>query len=259
VSSFAGGTFDHSGPEMIGKQCMACHNGSIALGKSSGHIATNADCGACHSTATFANATGFDHTGVTNGCQSSGCHSSGTAGITDVTDDPNPLPHIPIVSGSGEVDCYHCHKNAGGTFANAVMDHSVVTFESCESCHDGQHDGSNAAHIVTPKTSNHFVTSEASCAACHTSTTAWTAIKYTHPNGSGYPGDHSTRRISSCAQCHTNTPANENISTFPSATYGQTCATCHASDGTRKHGNPLPSRYWGCGDSGCHRVSSSSF
>ena len=259
VSSFAGGTFDHSGPEMIGKQCMACHNGSIALGKSSGHIATNSDCGACHSTATFANATGFDHTGVTNGCQSSGCHSSGTAGITDVTDDPNPLPHIPIASGSGEVDCYYCHKNAGGTFANAVMDHSVVTFESCESCHDGQHDGSNAAHIVTPKTSNHFVTSVASCAACHTSTTAWTAIRYTHPNGSGYPGDHSTRRITSCAQCHTNTPANENISTFPSATYGQTCATCHASDGTRRHGNPLPSRYWSCGDSGCHRVSSSSF
>jgi hypothetical protein len=244
---------------MVSKQCMACHNGSIALGKSNGHPLTNADCGACHTTDTFSNPTGFDHSGVTTGCAASGCHAAGTLGVVDVTDDPNPLPHIPISNGGTEVNCYACHKSSGGTFANATMDHSVVTFEACENCHDGQHDGANPAHVVTPKSSNHFVTSVDSCASCHTSTTAWTAIKYTHPNGSGYPGDHSTRRITSCDQCHNNNPPNENISTFPSATYGSTCAACHASQGTDKHGRPLPTRYYGCGDSGCHRVSSSSF
>jgi len=259
ASSFAGGSFDHAGPEMVGKQCMACHNGTIALGKTKTHIATNSDCGACHSTATFANATGFNHTGVTSGCQASGCHTSGNPSVIDVTDDPNPRPHIPIVNASAEVDCYACHKSAGGTFANASMNHSVVTFESCESCHDGQHDGANAAHIVTPKSATHFVTAVAACASCHTSTTAWTTTKYTHAAGGGYPGDHSTQKVTKCAQCHNNTPANANISTFPHATYGSTCAACHAAKGEKQHGKPLSTKYQSCGSSGCHKVSSSSF
>ncbi len=147
AASFAGGTFDHGGPEMVGRQCMDCHNDNIAVGKTNfgtfTHLATNQDCGACHTTATFADASsGFDHTGVTTGCAASGCHASGTPSVIDVTDDPNPQPHIPIVNAGAEVNCYACHKNAGGTFANATMDHSVVTFEACESCHDGNHDGS---------------------------------------------------------------------------------------------------------------------
>lgn len=263
VSSFIGGTFDHGGPEMNGKQCMDCHNNVIAIGKSVTHLATSQDCGACHTTdGTFAsNATnGFNHTGVVDGCEASGCHAAGTTGVVDVTDDPNPLPHIPIVGNSGELNCYSCHKNAGGTFANAAMDHSVVTFAACEDCHDGQHDGSNAAHKVTTKSSNHMITSVAACDDCHKSTSSWTvgATAYTHVT-SNYPGDHSSRRITSCSQCHNNNPANEDISTFPKSPYGSTCAACHASDGTREHGNPLPSKYYNCGNSGCHRVSSSSF
>jgi hypothetical protein len=268
ASSFAGGTFNHAGPEMTGKLCMQCHNDSIAVGKTKfgtfTHLATNQDCGACHTTATFTDATAFDHTGVTSGCQSSGCHTSGNPSVTDVTDDPNPLPHIPISNAGVEVDCYNCHKSAGGTFANASMDHSVVTFEACENCHDGNHDGSNAAHVVTTKSASHFITSVAECDACHTSTTTWTATTYRH-TGNGYPGDHSTRRITSCTQCHTGTIANEDIPNFPSTVlasdratpYGTTCAACH--ERQSDHGRPVPVRYLGCGDSGCHRVSSSSF
>ena len=258
ASSFAGGTFDHTGPEMVGKQCMQCHNGVIATGKSTNHIATNQDCGACHSTDTFANATAFDHTGVTSGCQASGCHTSGNPSVVDVTDDPNPLPHIPIVNASVEVDCYACHKNAGGTFANASMDHSVVTFEACESCHDGNHDGANTAHVATTKSSTHFVTSIAACGSCHTSTTAWTTVAY-HHTGSGYPGDHSTRRVTKCTQCHTDNIPSADISTFPDPTYGSTCAVCHLSQYRSGHGGTPSSSRMDCGKSGCHRVSSSSF
>ena len=268
ATSFAGGTFDHAGPEMIGKQCMQCHNDVIAVGKTNygtyTHLATSQDCGACHTTDTFANATAFDHTGVTSGCQASGCHNSGSTTAIDVTDDPNPKPHIPIMNSGVEVDCYACHKNAGGTFANAAMDHSAVTFEACESCHDGNHDGANTAHIVTTKSSTHFITSVTACASCHTSTSAWTTVAY-HHTISTYPGDHSTRRITSCTQCHADTIPNEDISTFPSTKlasdgatpYGTTCAACH--ERQSDHGRPVPVRYMDCGKSGCHRVSSSSF
>ena len=129
VASFAGGTFSHSGPEMTGKLCMSCHDGVIATGKKATHVATNQDCGACHLTTSFVPATSFNHTGVTSGCQKSGCHTSGNPSVVDVTDDKNPLPHIPIVKSGAELDCYSCHKNAGGTFANATMDHTVVTFD----------------------------------------------------------------------------------------------------------------------------------
>jgi len=263
VSSFVGGTFDHGGPEMNGKQCMDCHNNVIATGKSATHLATSQDCGACHTTdGTFAsNATnGFNHTGVTSGCEASGCHAAGTTGVVDVTDDPNPLPHIPIVGNSGEINCYSCHKNAGGTFANAAMDHSVVTFAACEDCHDGQHDGSNPAHKVTTKSSSHMVTTVASCSKCHTSTTSWAVgvTTYKHVTGN-YPGDHSSRRITSCTQCHNDKPANANISTFPDPTYGSTCAVCHLSQYRSGHGGTPSLSMMNCGKSGCHRVSSSSF
>jgi hypothetical protein len=288
ASSFAGGTFSHSGPEMTGKLCATCHTGNVAgaLGKTPTHVVTNSDCGACHNTTTFTGATGFNHTGVTTGCAASGCHASGTAGVVDVTDDPNPLPHIPIVNSAVEVNCYSCHKNAGGTFANATMDHSVVTFESCESCHDGKHDGSNTAHVATGKTvgtttvKGHFVTSVAACAACHTSTTAWTPVTvttYKHlPNPPGYiptvpaaTGTHSTTKVPKCVTCHTDTKSpptgtilvngNADISTFPHATYASTCAACHASRGENQHGKPLSTKYQNCGASGCHKISSTSF
>lgn len=277
ASSFAGGTFDHSGPEMTGKQCMSCHDGVIATGKTPTHVATNQDCAACHNTTSFAGATGFDHTGVTSGCQKSGCHASGTPGVVDVTDDPNKLPHIPIVNASTEVDCYNCHKTPGGTFANASMSHAVVTFEACEACHDGKHDGANTAHIATPKSATHFVTTVTSCAACHASTTAWTpvtAVTYKHlPNPPGYiptspaaTGNHSTTKVTKCVQCHTDTKlgtatiaGNADISTFPSATYGSTCAVCHLSQYKSGHGGTPPANKQNCAQSGCHRISSNSF
>ena len=78
------------------------------------------------------------------------------------------ISHIPIVKTGAELDCYSCHKNAGGTFANATMDLTVVTFEACEVCHDGKHDGANVAHVVTGKSTAHFVTSVVACSACHT-------------------------------------------------------------------------------------------
>lgn len=274
ASSFAGGTFDHTGPEMTGKMCMDCHDGTIATGKTSTHIVTSQDCGACHTTDTFANATSFDHTGVTSGCANSGCHNEGNPDVTDITDDPNPLAHIPIKNNGQEVDCYNCHKSPGGTFANASMDHSVVSFEGCESCHDGKHDGANSAHVATAQPSGHIAPSTSSsyttvsmistCATCHQSTSDWTQVQYTHRKTSAsppgyYPGNHSTRRVTSCTQCHSGSPPTYQIKLFDTAPYYPYCAGCHLSDYRKGHGGTPDSKHYDCGKSGCHNVGSSSF
>ena len=268
ASTFIGGTFDHSGPEMTGKQCVDCHDGLIATGKSATHQVTSQDCSACHTTVgTFAsNATGFDHTGVVSGCQNSGCHTSGNANVVDVTDDPNTYPHIPILNNGTEVDCYNCHKSPGGTFANASMDHTVVKFEACESCHSGKptkYDGANTAHIVTLQSSNHIVSKTASksigtCATCHTSTSSWSNVKYKHSSSGDYPGDHNTSRVTTCTQCHTDTnPVTYEITTFDNSTYNPTCAVCHLSQFKSGHGGTPSAGKQDCGQ--CHSVSGSRF
>jgi len=291
VSTYTGtGSFDHAtAPEMAGKLCMDCHDGTIlgALGKQDAvptHQVTSSDCGACHSTTAFKPATSFDHTGVTSGCQASGCHTSGNPDVVDVTDDPNTLPHIPIMNGT-EVDCINCHTNPGGTFANATMNHTVVTFEPCETCHGGttsKYDGANTAHMVTIQSTSHInnssgstktISTITSCKTCHTSTSDWTQVKYTHRSKTAsppgyYPGDHNTGKVSSCTQCHKDSPPKYLISSFDSPVgrnnvsrpqYYPYCAGCHGATGEGQHGAPLSSSHYDCTGSGCHKVNGTSF
>jgi len=282
--------FDHAtAPEMAGKLCMNCHDGTIlgAFSKQDAvptHKVTSSDCGACHSTTAFKPATSFDHTGVTSGCQASGCHTSGNPDVVDVTDDPNTLPHIPIMNGT-EVDCINCHTNPGGTFANATMNHTVVTFESCETCHGGatsKYDGANTAHKVTIQSTSHInnssgstktISTITSCKTCHTSTSDWTQVKYTHRSKTAsppgyYPGDHNTGKVSSCTQCHKDSPPKYLISSFDSPVgrnnvsrpqYYPYCAGCHGATGEGQHGAPLNSSHYDCTGSGCHKVNGTSF
>ncbi len=284
VANFANGTYDHKGPEMTGRLCMDCHDGSIlgALSKADkpDHKVTTADCSACHSTVAFKPATSFDHSGVTSGCQASGCHTSGNPDVVDVTDDPNRT-HIPILNGSTEVDCYNCHTNPGGTFANATMDHTVVTFEPCETCHGKNFDGANSAHLVTAQSTNHIknqsgstktISTIGSCATCHTSTSDWTQVKYSHRSKTAspagyYPGDHNTSKVTSCTQCHNDSPPDYLISSFESpvvnsvarSAYYPYCAACHGAKGESEHGRPLSSSHYDCTGSSCHKVNGSSF
>jgi hypothetical protein len=145
------------------------------------------------------------------------------------------------------------------------MDHTVVTFEGCEFCHDGTHDGANAAHIATPQSSGHIVSKTPSnsitaCATCHTSTSNWSLVSYRHSATGHYPGDHSTRRVTTCTQCHTDTnPVLYEISTFDTSQYTPYCAVCHLSQYRSGHGGTPDKNHEDCGRSGCHRVSSSDF
>ncbi len=78
-SSFMAPTnFSHAG---ITDNCTSCHGGDFvatgALAKTPTHPATTQDCGVCHNTVSFADAT-FDHTGRVSNCNE--CHADGATG-----------------------------------------------------------------------------------------------------------------------------------------------------------------------------------
>jgi hypothetical protein len=94
----AGGRFDHltTGYELMGahrlvaceschvdavfkgtpRDCVACHSPGSRVGaspKTSGHILSTENCGACHSTVAFVPAVNFDHDQALGSCSS--CHN----------------------------------------------------------------------------------------------------------------------------------------------------------------------------------------
>ena len=148
-----------------GPACNSCHNGKYSIGKPGGtaHIPTTQDCALCHNNTPIKNPGGFslgqmNHTGITNNCAL--CHAANSpypplAGKAVST--PKSIPnHIPF----GTAACESCHLAppptsgstvAGGaandTWAGAVMNHSVVSSMTCESCHE---DGANLSAVLPP-------------------------------------------------------------------------------------------------------------
>ena len=271
TTGFLPGTFDHAGPETVGKQCMDCHDNVIAKGKTPTHEVTNQDCSACHDTAHhFLNATSIDHSTIASGCADSSCHGfANTSGTTTTASYKN---HIPIISGS-ELDCVGCHTtNFGVTFSGATMNHSVVPVSTfaCSSCHNNVNaTGQATAHYtaaVNVVSGSKTTTTTLTCDACHNTTDVNWTPKFTHAT-SYYPGDHSTRKVSSCNQCHNDKTEQGNISSFESSTYAPSkynpdCAACHESNFTKAshHKGDNLANFTDCyGSCHQHKVSSSSF
>jgi predicted CXXCH cytochrome family protein len=116
----------------VSGNCSGCHNGVLAIGKSSFHLPTNGECDSCHNTTSFfalSTDGSFDHTGITSGC--AGCHNGTSA--TGKTPDPgdNPPGTHPVTS----ADCINCHSTE--SFQEAFTDHSgpAVVGNRCDSCH----------------------------------------------------------------------------------------------------------------------------
>ncbi|MBI4808453.1 MAG: cytochrome c3 family protein [Nitrosomonadales bacterium] len=115
-----------------GAACSSCHNGTIAVGKSGGHVATTDECSQCHtSTASWLGALGA-----------------------------KPANHILY---NGGVQCSSCHTG-GGIVTGATL-HAYVS-PVCKTCHDsgsavttilgvtgrkrlGNHEGSNTSQDCT--------------------------------------------------------------------------------------------------------------
>jgi len=205
--------------------CASCHDGGAnnvaagALGMTANtsqggsHPNTIADCLYCHTTATFTQHT-VDHSSLavtTVRCDS--CHFDGTtiAGARSKLNDPTP-PH-PLTTD----DCRVCHT-AGGSFANAVFDHTKIdlTAQTCASCHNG----TIATGIVDDPTPPHPDTLGKDCGACHTAGTSFAGAKYDH-----------TGIVNNCASCHDGTTARGQIPPPNHVPTNEDCSVCHQTTG----------------------------
>ncbi|MEZ5552722.1 MAG: hypothetical protein R3E82_17710 [Pseudomonadales bacterium] len=195
TTSFADAFVDHSGPDVVGRRCDSCHNGTNATGKDAKvnppHVVTSQDCAVCHVPGgTFAPAL-FNHEGIVNNCAS--CHNGVDATGTGAKVNP---PHIPITQ-----DCSVCHTPAG--FALAHFDHQGIV-GNCASCHNG--------NTATGKDNNHVPTNR-DCVNCH-QTTGFIPATFDH-----------TGIVNNCASCHDTGLArgksNSHLLT------GQDCSVCH--------------------------------
>jgi hypothetical protein len=170
--------------------CSSCHNGTTAKGKSTGHVATTADCITCHTNtstgcpncSTFLGAGASPHT-TANGFTTAtcvSCHNGSTA--TGTSADPS---HIPI----NGIDCGQCHPaydgvgsvnfstaaSSTGTYkgvAKYTMVHTGLT-GTCVSCHSGSY-ASQGLYGALAKVSNHIptaITDPLDCTTCHTTLT----------------------------------------------------------------------------------------
>jgi hypothetical protein len=222
--------FAHIG---ISGNCTSCHDGTYtaigALPKTPTHPVTNADCGACHTTADVPpNGVSFlnyfiDHSNFQNNCGTAGCHDSATdEGIYALSTAHGP---------SNGNDCHLCHT-AGVAWVPAIFDHSNVTQSTrCDSCHNGNNATGkdakvNPAHIPTTQ----------DCRQCH-NTTSFAGATFDHQGitnncGSCHNGDTATGKNNNhvptnadCVECHQTTgfiPA-----TFDHAGITNNCASCH--------------------------------
>jgi len=124
----------------VTSNCVSCHNGVLAQGKGSIHIASNNACENCHTTLAWMPAR-FDHRGINTSCVS--CHNG-------VAAPAKPARHILTTQ-----DCSTCH----GTFAwrPATFSHVGVS-ATCHSCHNGI--------TATAKQAQHVATA-LDCGTCH--------------------------------------------------------------------------------------------
>ncbi len=123
----------HQGGRFKGtpNRCGACHDGSIAAGKSPQHSTTSDFCESCHAATTWSQVV-YDHSQAVGTCASchDGSHATG-----------KPPTHI-----TTSAPCESCHKSTF-TFTSASFDHAGIAGD-CASCHNGK--------TASGKPSNHI-------------------------------------------------------------------------------------------------------
>jgi hypothetical protein len=212
--------------------CSSCHNGTTALGKNTGHVATTLDCITCHgcpsgNCTTFLGAT-FSHTGIATGTCGT-CHMGQYTGVVSI----NTSIHIPQSSGNA---CDLCHTNAitglpaaaAPTFLNVVFHANALgnpPTGTCTACHNGSYISQN----VQGKSTGHVVTT-ADCVSCHTSTntsnyTTFLGAGYSHSPGTYPAWPPASPSTPTCASCHNGVAATGTNSGHPAVT--SDCLSCH--------------------------------
>jgi len=236
-TSFLGGKYDHVTPAATGV-CSTCHTGQIStvLGKPANHIATSAQCDACHTASntsnykTFVGAT-YTHASPAGVC--SVCHNG-------VSAKGKSAVHIPTTAA-----CDTCHTQVNTsnytTFLGAVYVHPTPP-GVCSTCHNNvTAKGKPALHVAT----------NAACDLCHTQAntanyTTFLGAAYAHAsppgvcstchNGVTALGKHAGHMVTTapCDSCHTQANTS-NYTTFLGATGAVdhtslpagNCQSCH--------------------------------
>jgi hypothetical protein len=180
---------DHSQiPLAVAGFCIICHNGTQAAGKPANHIATNLECGDCHTTSTWLGAN-FDHTGITANCFS--CHNGAKA----VGKQGN---HMPTSN-----TCENCHTTGIGTktpsWVPSKFDHTQMSVATCATCHSGTVKISTG--FVSGQPANHVppIPSSIDCSVCHGNTPTaetWDVL------AAGIATLHSGLTVTNCLMCH---------------------------------------------------------
>ncbi|WP_455222961.1 hypothetical protein [Kaarinaea lacus] len=219
-------TVDHSG---FTGDCITCHNGVDASGKSVSHPLTTDTCDACHGVTNWVPVLVVDHNQVIGTCES--CHN----GVSATGKGPNHLVtaedcsacHVttrwlPALSPGGTTDplptkpanhmpttdlCEACHLPNGWVIGSVDHDQVIGT---CVTCHDGV--------LATGKSPTHIASSD-NCDECHVTTTWITSTLPVDPNL-----DHSTF-VGTCVSCHNGVTASGKSATHINST--DTCEACH--------------------------------
>jgi len=191
----------------ITRGCEGCHiSRFLAAGfiKPADHLPTGQDCYLCHTNATFAPASNFNHTGITGNCSS--CHDGSFEVINARGKTPSP-PH-PVTT----EDCGVCHNTTN--FADAYVDHSSpeVLNARCDSCHV---DGSPSATGKDDKTNPPHLPTNEDCRVCHVPGTFATAV-FSHEG-----------IVDNCASCHDGNAATATIKPADHLPTTEDCSVCH--------------------------------
>lgn len=224
TATWLGARYNHG--TAVPGQCVTCHNGRIAQGKTSSvkhnSVLGQSACDSCHRTSAWLVTGYWNHTNnalyTYSGQSCVNCHSA--TGIA--SEKIQSASHMPLsMGGLTFPDCRSCHTNYASFYA-ARYDHAGAT--ACTTCHNGAYSG------VKGKTAGRHVmyTGTPECSACH-STTSWRS-------------------------------ALPSVTLHTSYFVGQTCQTCHASNspisGGKKddeHGGRFNAGVPDCSSAGCHR------
>lgn len=208
-ATFASVNFDHS---IVAGDCASCHIAGGTWGAPSPpdwHLGLDlSDCGSCHVPGGSFTSAQMDHAGISAGDNCASCHVGGSPSGAP----PPPDWHL----FADMTDCGSCHV-PGGSFAGAVMDHSVVTGSAdCSNCHSvGSPSG------APPPPPWHSVVDMTDCDTCHIAGVSF----------SGALMDHSRATPNvDCVTCHfsfaSNPPPDPNLSTRVHSS-ADDCASCH--------------------------------
>jgi hypothetical protein len=122
-----------------GAACSSCHNGILATGKISGHLATTDECSQCHfSTITWSPALGAkpaNHIPYNAGVNCSNCHT-GLAKVGVAT------LHANSVATHTCAECHITPNSYTGNNQNTRKSHDGSSGNNCTGCHEHSNSGS---------------------------------------------------------------------------------------------------------------------